>query len=194
MNLTIILVLVLAVFVLFLIGGYNKLVTLRNRYKNAFSQIDVQLKRRYDLIPNLVETAKAYMAHEKNTLEAVIAARNQAMTINKGVSGDLTAQGIREIGAAEMNLTGALGRFMALSESYPELKANQNMMQLTEELSSTENKISFARQSFNDSVTTYNTAMEVFPSNLIASFFTFQPAALLEIQNQAEREAPRVSF
>jgi len=194
MNLTIILGLVLALFVLFLIGGYNKLITLRNRYKNAFSQIDVQLKRRYDLIPNLVETAKAYMAHEKNTLEAVIAARNQAMTINKGVSGDLTAQGIREIGAAEMNLTGALGRFMALSESYPELKANQNMMQLTEELSSTENKISFARQSFNDSVTTYNTAMEVFPSNLIASFFTFQPAALLEIQNQAEREAPRVSF
>lgn len=185
---------ILALFVLFLISVYNKLVTLRNRYKNAFSQIDVQLKRRYDLIPNLVETAKAYMSHEKNTLEAVIAARNQAMTVNKSAAGELTAQGIREIGAAEMNLTGALGRFMALSESYPDLKANQNMMQLTEELSSTENKISFARQSFNDSVTVYNTAIEVFPSNLVASFFVFQPAALLEIQNQAEREAPRVSF
>lgn len=194
MNSVIVILVVAALLGLFLIGGYNKLVTLRNRYKNAFSQIDVQLKRRYDLIPNLVETAKAYMAHEKNTLEAVIAARNQAMNVNKVASGDLTAQGIREIGAAEMNLTGALGRFMALSESYPELKANQNMMQLTEELSSTENKISFARQAFNDSVTAYNTAIEVFPSNMIASFFVFRPAALLEIQNQVEREAPRVSF
>jgi LemA protein len=193
---TITLVLLGAVTLVFfsVVRGYNNLVVFRNRYKNAFSQIDVQLKRRYDLIPNLVETAKAYMQHERSTLEAVIAARNQAVEINRGTGANLTADNLKALGSAEMSLSATLGRFLAISESYPELKANQNMMQLTEELSSTENKISFARQAFNDSVTTYNNSIEMFPSSVIASMFAFQPAALLEIQNPVEKEAPRVSF
>jgi LemA protein len=192
-SFSIILILAL-VFVFWSIKIYNNLIALRNRYKNAFSQIDVQLKRRYDLIPNLVETAKAYMKHESTTLEAVIAARNKAVEVNRGAVTDLSAENIKNLGSAEAALSGSLGRLLAISESYPDLKANQNMMQLTEELSSTENKISFARQAFNDSVTTFNTATEVFPNNLFASFFRFQQAALLEIENPVEREAPRVSF
>ncbi len=181
--------------VILLIGIYNKLVTYRNRYKNAFAQIDVQLKRRYELIPNLVETAKAYLKHERETLEAVITARNTAMQVSSAAAGsNLGASQVQAVAGAESALSGALGKLFALSESYPDLKANQNMMQLTEELTSTENKISFARQGFNDSVTVYNTEIEKFPANTIASFFSFKPTALLEIENKQERESVRVSF
>jgi LemA protein len=184
------------VLLVLLVGGlYNRLVTLRNRYKNAFAQIDVQLKRRYDLIPNLVEVAKGYIKHERGTLEAVIAARNQAASANTRAAanpGDPAAmQGL--IGA-ESQLGGALGRLFALAEAYPDLKANQNMMQLTEEMTSTENKIAFARQAFNDAVTSYNTGREVFPAVVFAGMFGFAPAELFEISNVAEREAPKVSF
>ncbi|MEX0715731.1 MAG: LemA family protein [Planctomycetaceae bacterium] len=177
------------------IGIYNRLVTLRNRYKNAFSQIDVQLKRRYDLIPNLVETAKGYMKHERETLEAVIAARNQAVNAEQAASrnpGDPQAMGA--LMGAEGALTGALGRLFALSEAYPDLKANQNMLSLQEELTSTENKVAFARQSYNDAVMQYNTRREVFPDTILASAFNFQEATPFEIEQPAEREAPRVSF
>jgi len=191
----IVIVVLLVVLTTFVIGAYNKLVTLRNRFKNAFAQIDVQLKRRYDLIPNLVETAKAYMKHERETLEAVIMARNQA-----AAAGKLAAQHPGDAGAmtglmgAEGALTGALGRLFALSEAYPDLKANQNMMQLTEELTSTENKISFARQAYNDAVTTYNTSRETFPTNVVAGTFRFDPATLFEIEDATQKEAPKVSF
>jgi LemA protein len=176
-------------------GMYNALVTLRNRFKNAFAQIDVQLKRRYDLIPNLVETAKGYMAHERETLEAVINARNQAATAGKAA-----AQNPADAGAmagllgAEGALTGALGRLFALAEAYPDLKANQNMMQLTEELTSTENRISFARQAYNDAVTVYNTRRETFPTNIVAGMFNFAAATLFEIEDAVQKEAPKVSF
>ena len=189
------LVLVVVIVGLMIIGGYNKLVTLRNRYKNAYAQIDVQLKRRYDLIPNLVETAKGYMAHERNTLEAVIAARNVAYAASKGAAsnpGDAAA--LKNLVSAESGLGGALSRLMVVSEQYPELKANQNMMQLTEELTSTENKISFARQAYNDSVMQYNTDREVFPSNLIANTFNFAPAELFVVDQPEQKEAPKVSF
>ncbi len=186
---------VVVVVVLFAIGIYNRLVALRNRFKNAFAQIDVQLKRRYDLIPNLVETAKGYLQHERSTLEAVIAARNQAAAAGARAAanpGDPSAmQGL--IGA-ETALTGTLGRFFALAEAYPDLKANQTMMQLSEELTSTENKVAFARQAFNDSVMEYNTARETFPNVVLAGMFGFQPAQLFEIGSAAEREAPKVSF
>jgi len=177
------------------IGMYNKLVTLRNRYKNAYSQIDVQLKRRYDLIPNLVETAKEYMKHERETLEAVISARNQANSANQKAAdnpGDKNA--MKELLGAEQILGGAMTRFFALAESYPDLKANQNMMQLSEELTSTENKVAFARQAYNDSVMQYNNARETFPNVIIANSFGFHPATLFEIQNEQEREAVKVSF
>ena len=177
------------------VGIYNKLVTLRNRYKNAYAQIDVQLKRRYDLIPNLVETAKGYLAHERNTLEAVIAARNVAYAASKGAAsnpGDAAA--MKDLISAESGLGGALSRLMVVSEQYPELKANQNMMQLTEELTSTENKISFARQAYNDSVMAYNTDREVFPSNLIAGTFNFAAAELFVIDKPEQKDAPKVSF
>ncbi len=177
------------------VGMYNGLVTLRNRYKNAFAQIDVQLKRRYDLIPNLVETAKGYMKHERETLEAVIQARNQAAAAGKAAAqnpGDSGA--MAGLMGAEGALTGALGRLFALSEAYPDLKANQNMMQLTEELTSTENKISFARQAYNDAVMVYNTKRETFPANIIAGMFNFNQAMLFEIEDQAQKEAPKVSF
>ena len=180
--------------VLYAVSTYNNLVTLRNRFKNAFSQIDVQLKRRYDLIPNLVETAKAYIKHERETLEAVIAARNQAAASEKRAAaapGDV--QAMAGLAGAESALSGALGRFFALAEAYPDLKANQTMMQLSEELTSTENRVAFARQAFNDAVTSYNTACEVFPGSLIAGSFNFTTASLLEIE-VAEREAPRVVF
>ena len=186
---------VLVVLVLAIVGIYNKLVTLRNRYKNAFSQIDVQLKRRYDLIPNLVETAKGYMAHERETLEAVINARNQAASAGQKAAanpGDPAAMG--GLLGAEAALTGTLGKMFALVESYPDLKANENMSQLMEELTSTENKIAFARQAYNDSVTTYNTARETFPNVMIANPFGFGPAALFEITAPEEREAVKVSF
>ena len=190
---------VLAVIVIiaiaFVAGIYNKLVTMRNRYKNAYAQIDVQLKRRYDLIPNLVETAKGYMAHERGTLEAVTEARNIAYAASKAAAanpGDATA--MKNLTAAETGLGGTLSRLMMVSEQYPDLKANQNMMQLSEELTSTENKISFARQAYNDSVMTYNTDREVFPSNLIAGMFNFGPAELFVVDKPEEKEAPKVKF
>ncbi|HNU68135.1 MAG TPA: LemA family protein [Myxococcota bacterium] len=183
-------------FVIIVAGMYNGLVTLRNRYKNAFSQIDVQLKRRYDLIPNLVEAVKGYMSHERQTLEAVIAARNVAMAAGKTAAanpGDPAA--MKALGGAEGALTGALSRLMVVAEAYPDLKANQNMMSLQEELTSTENKIAFARQAYNDSVTVYNTGREKFPANIIAGMFNFGPAELLESTESAEeRKAPKVSF
>jgi LemA protein len=179
------------------IGIYNSLVTSRNAYKNAFAQIDVQLSRRYDLIPNLVEVAKGYMAHERDTLEAVIRARSAAVSglgAAKANPGDPAA--MAQLASAEQGLSGVLGRLMVLTENYPDLKANQNMMQLTEELTSTENKVAFARQAYNDSVMSYNNRREVFPNNLLAGMFNFQPAALLEITeaDAHKREAPKVSF
>jgi LemA protein len=190
----VLLVIVIAV-AAFIIGVYNKLVTMRNRYKNAYAQIDVQLKRRYDLIPNLVETAKGYMAHERGTLEAVTAARNIAYAASKIAAanpGDSSA--IKNLSSAETGLGGTLSRLMMVSEQYPDLKANQNMMQLTEELTSTENKISFARQAYNDSVMTYNTDREVFPSNLIAGMFNFSAAELFVVDKPEQKDAPKVSF
>ncbi|MGE9291419.1 MAG: LemA family protein [Puniceicoccales bacterium] len=186
---------VIVLLVIFAISIYNKLVQLRNRFKNAFAQIDVQLKRRYDLIPNLVETAKGYLKHERETLEAVIQARNTAASANHKAAADPGDPGaIKGLLGAEAALTGAMGKFFALSEAYPDLKANQNMMQLTEELTSTENKIAFARQSYNDSVMTYNTARETFPNVLIAGPAGFQEAQLFEIENQQERQAVKVDF
>ncbi len=180
---------------LFVMGIYNALVALRNRFKNAFSQIDVQLKRRYDLIPNLVETAKAYLSHERETLEAVIQARNGAASAASTAAANPDDAGaIKALMGAETALTGAMGKFFALSEAYPDLKANQNMSQLTEELTSTENKIAFARQAYNDSVMTYNTKRESFPDTIIASMFNFKEAQLYEITEAAEREAVKVEF
>jgi LemA protein len=179
----------------FIIGVYNKLVTMRNRYKNAYAQIDVQLKRRYDLIPNLVEIAKGYIKHERGTLEAVTAARNIAYAASQAAAanpGDASA--MKSLVSAESGLAGTLSRLMMVSEAYPDLKANQNMMQLTEELTSTENKISFARQAYNDSVMTYNTDREVFPSNLIAGMFNFLAAELFVIDKPEQKDAPKVSF
>ena len=189
------LVVVAVIIAALVIGVYNKLVTLRNRYKNAYAQIDVQLKRRYDLIPNLVETAKGYMAHERGTLEAVTAARNIAYAASKAAAanpGDAAA--MKNLTAAESGLGGTLSRLMMVSEQYPDLKANQNMMQLTEELTSTENKISFARQAYNDSVMQYNTDREVFPSNLIANTFNFTAAELFVVDKPEQKDAPKVSF
>lgn len=195
MTTLIIAAIVLLILVVLPVSIYNRLVALRNRFKNAFAQIDVQLKRRYDLIPNLVETAKAYMQHERETLEAVIKARNQATAAeSRAAQGPGDPQAMKQLMGAEQALTGALGRLFALSESYPDLKANQNMMQLTEELSSTENKIAFARQSFNDAVMHYNTAREKFPNILFAGMFGFQQASLFEIEAEQERQAPRVAF
>jgi LemA protein len=192
----IIVVVVAVLFIgLFVMGIYNKLVTMRNRYKNAYAQIDVQLKRRYDLIPNLVETAKGYIKHERETLEAVTAARNIAYAASKAAAanpGDASA--MKSLGSAETGLGGTLSRLMMVSEAYPDLKANQNMMQLTEELTSTENKISFARQAYNDSVMTYNTDREVFPSNMIAGMFNFSAAELFVIDKPEQKDAPKVSF
>jgi LemA protein len=190
------LIAVVALFLLiFIIGAYNSLVTLRNRYKNAYSQIDVQLKRRYDLIPNLVETAKGYLSHERGTLEAVIAARNAAATANTRAAqnpGDASA--MKELSSAESALGGVMGRLFALAEAYPDLKANTTMLNLMEELTSTENKVSFARQAYNDAVMAYNTRREVFPTNLIAGPFNFGPAELFVIDKPEQKEAPKVSF
>ena len=191
----IVLVVVLLVVAMAVIGMYNRLVTLRNRFKNAFSQIDVQLKRRYDLIPNLVEVAKGYMKHERETLEAVIQARNAAYSAGEQAArapGDPKA--MTALGGAENQLVGAMGRLFAVAEAYPDLKANQNMLALQEELSATENKVAFARQAYNDSVMVYNTQREVFPTTIIASMFNFQEASLFEIEQEAQREAPKVEF
>ncbi|MEM9444992.1 MAG: LemA family protein [Verrucomicrobiota bacterium] len=186
---------VVLIVAMWMVGVYNKLVALRNRYKNAFAQIDVQLKRRYDLIPNLVETAKGYLKHEKETLEAVISARNTAASANqKAAANPADSQAIAGLAGAEGALTGALGRLFAVVEAYPDLKANQNMAQLTEEMTSTENKVSFARQAFNDAVMLYNTQLELFPNNVIAGMFQFTLAQMFEITNDEEREAPKVSF
>jgi len=177
-----------------LVGIYNRLVVARNRFKNAFAQIDVQLKRRYDLIPNLIEAVKGYMAHERETLDAVIKARQGAMAAEQKVSADpADPAAMKELNRAEGELGGTLGRLFALSEAYPDLKANQNMLALQEELSTTENKIGFARQAFNDSVMAYNNRREVFPSVMVAGMLGFTEAALLEAA-QEEREAPKVSF
>jgi LemA protein len=188
-------VVILAIVVFLVFAVYNGLVRARNAYKNAFSQIDVQLTRRHDLIPNLVETAKAYMAHERGTLEAVVQARNSAVTARTAAAanpGDPGAMG--QLAASEGALTGALGRMFALREAYPDLKANQNMMQLSEELTSTENRVAFARQAFNDCVMTYNNKREVFPAVMFAGVLGFSPAAPLEAAPPEVREAPRVQF
>ena len=191
----IVVLVIVAVVVFWAVGAYNRLVSLRNKFRNAFAQIDVQLKRRYDLIPNLVETAKAYLKHERETLEAVIAARNQAVKAEQAVAGDpANAVAMRQLMGAEATLGGALGRLMAVVEAYPDLKADRNMAQLSEELTSTENKVAFARQAYNDSVMVFNTKRESFPTNVVAGLFGFGEAALFEIQDDRVREAPKVSF
>ena len=198
MGTLLILLIIVAVVAFWAVGIYNGLVRARNAFRNAFAQIDVQLQRRFDLIPNLVETAKGYLQHERDTLEAVIAARGAAMaglSAAKARPGDPTA--MAELASTQGMLEGALGRLMVVAEAYPDLKANQNMMQLTEELSSTENRVAFARQAFNDSVMAYNNRREVFPASLVANNFGFKPAALLEIpadQQASVRAAPKVQF
>jgi LemA protein len=193
-SLLVFLALIVAV-ALYAVGIYNALVNFRNRVKNAFAQIDVQLTRRYDLIPNLVEAVKGYMKHERETLEAVINARNTAMSSLDAAKADPSnGDAIQKLGAAEGLLGGALGRLFALSEAYPDLKANQNMMQFQEELSSTENKVAFSRQAFNDAVLGYNNKVENFPNNVIAGMFRFELASFLEIQSEEKREVPEVAF
>lgn len=186
---------ILAAIFFAVMGIYNALVTLRNRFKNSFAQIDVQLKRRYDLIPNLVETVKGYMKHESETLEAVIKARNQAVSAGQAASADPSnPTAMNNLMKSEGQLNGALSRLMVVVEQYPDLKANQNMMMLQEELTSTENKIAFARQQFNDAATLYNTKREMFPSNIVAGMFNFQEATLFVVDSAEERVAPKVSF
>ncbi|MBT8048852.1 MAG: LemA family protein [Xanthomonadales bacterium] len=186
---------ILVVVVGLAISIYNRLVAGRNRFKNAFAQIDVQLTRRHDLIPNLVETAKGYMKHERETLEAVINARNTAVSGLKAAAADPSdPDAMKKLAEAEQGLSGALGRLFALSEAYPDLKANENMMQLSEELTTTENKVAFARQAYNDSVMDYNTLRESFPNNFFATWFSFKAAELLEIEDESKREVPKVSF
>lgn len=190
-----VLLLILLALAAWVAGIYNTLVALRNRFKNAFAQIDVQLKRRYDLIPNLVETARGYLKHERETLEAVIKARNIALAASQAAAANpADANAMKGLVSAESGLAGALSRLMVVSEQYPDLKANQNMLQLTEELTSTENKIAFARQAYNDSVMTYNTSREVFPNVFFAGMFGFQPAELFKVDDPTERNAPKVSF
>jgi LemA protein len=177
------------------VGIYNRLVTARNGFRNAFAQIDVQLTRRYDLIPNLIETAKAYLKHERETLEAVISARNSAVANLKTAAADPgSAAAVAQLAGADAGLSGALGRLFAVAEAYPDLKANANMMQLSEELTSTENRVAFARQAFNDAVMGYNNACEVFPNSMLAGFFSFQPAKALDAPAPEKREPPKVSF
>ncbi len=190
-----ILLIVIALIAATAVGIYNKLVSLRNRVKNGFAQIDVQLTRRHDLIPNLVEAVKGYMSHERETLEAVVQARNAAVSGLQAAAADPSnAEAIKKLGAAETTLSGTLGRLFALAEAYPDLKANQNMMQFQEELASTENKVAFARQAFNDAVLGYNNQVETFPSNLVANAFNFKAGDFLEIDEAAKREAPSVNF
>ena len=186
---------ILAVFVFLAIGIYNRLVSERNRVRNAFAQIDVQLTRRYDLIPNLVEAVKGYMKHERETLEAVINARNTAVSsLNAAKADPANADAIKKLGASEGVLGSVLGRLFALSEAYPDLKANQNMMQFQEQLASTENKVAFARQAFNDSVLGYNNTAETFPNSILAGMFSFNLASFLEIDSEEKRDVPEVSF
>jgi LemA protein len=181
--------------IVFVVTVYNGLVTLRNRFQNGFAQIDVQLKRRHDLIPNLVETAKGYIKHERGTLEAVIAARNAASSaVSRAAAQPGEASAMRDLASAEATLTGTLSRLFAVAEAYPDLKANQTMARLMEELTSTENKVAFARQAFNDAVMAFNTTRERFPANLVAGMFNFRAAELFVLDNPAEREAPKVSF
>ena len=195
MTATLVLIGILVVLAIGVIAVYNNLVALRNRYKNAYSQIDVQLKRRYDLIPNLVETAKGYLKHEREVLESVINARNQAIAANRSAAASPGEPGpMQALMGAETALTGAMGRLFALAESYPDLKANQTMARLMEELTSTENKVSFARQAYNDAVMTYNTAREKFPNMVIANTFNFKEAVLFEVSTAQEREPVKVSF
>jgi LemA protein len=186
---------VIVILALWVVGIYNSLVALRNRFKNAFAQIDVQLKRRYDLIPNLVEVAKGYLKHESSTLEAVIKARNIAFAASQSAAANpADGNAVKGLLSAEAGLGGALSRLMVVAEQYPDLKANQNMKQLTEELTSTENKVSFARQAYNDSVMVYNTARETFPNVIFAGMFGFLPAELFKIEDPTERNAPQVKF
>lgn len=186
---------VLAIAAMIVVGMYNGLVMARNLFRNAFAQIDVQLKRRHDLIPNLVETAKGYMAHERETLESVISARNHAESLRGAAAMNPSdAVAVGKLAQAEGQLGGVMSRLFAVAEAYPDLKANANMMQLSEELTSTENKVSFARQAYNDAVTTYNNKRETFPTNIIAGFFSFAAASLFEITSEQEREAVKVSF
>ena len=195
MTVLIVIVVIAVVLGLYVMGIYNKMVALANLYKNAWAEIDVQLKRRYDLIPNLVESVKGYMAHERGTLEAVIKARSAAVGAAQAAAaapGDPAA--VQQLAGAENALSGALGRLFALAEAYPDLKANKNMMQLSEELTTTENKVAFARQAFNDSVMGYNNKREVFPGSIVANMFAFQAAQLLEIESPAKREVPAVKF
>ena len=194
MGLIIVLVL-LAILVFWGVGIYNRLVTARNGFGNAFSQIDVQLTRRNDLIPNLVETAKGYLKHERETLEAVISARNTAVAGLKAAAADPgSAAALTQLSTAEAGLGGALGRLFAVMEAYPDLKASSNMMQLSEELTSTENRVAFARQAFNDAVLGYNNSREVFPNSVISGWFGFQPAKMLELPDAVSREAPKITF
>ena len=186
---------VIAAVVVFVVMIYNRLVALRNQFKNSFAQIDVQLQRRHDLIPNLVESTKAYMAHERNTLTEVMQARNNAVSAQKEAARDPADGGkIRKLGSAENMLTRALANFYAVAENYPELKANETVQQLMEELSSTENRVAFARQAYNDTVMTYNTFREQFPNNLVAGFLAFKPTSQLELENPEARQAPKVAF
>lgn len=186
---------IIAAIVFWAIGIYNRLVNERNRVRNAFAQIDVQLTRRYDLIPNLVEAVKGYMSHERETLEAVIKARNMAVSALEAAKADpASAAAIQELGAQEGALGAVLGKLFALSEAYPDLKANQNMLEFQEELTTTENKVAFARQAFNDAVMIYNNLVENFPNNIIANFFSFELASFLEIESEEMRQAPEVSF
>src|SRR5262245_27131285 len=186
---------ILVVVVIWAISIYNRLIELKNRFKNAFAQIDVQLKRRYDLIPNLVETAKGYMKFERETLEAVITARNSAQAaVGKASADPANAEAMKALTSAEGTLTGALGRFFALAEAYPDLKANQNMLQLQEELSSTENKVAFSRQAYNDAVMEYNTRIESFPDNVFAGMFAFRQAELYQVETPEEKAPVKVSF
>ena len=190
-----VLLVIIVVVALFFIGSYNRLIGARNAFKNAFAQIDVQLTRRYDLIPNLVEIAKGYIKHERETLEAVVQARNTALAgLKAAAANPANAAAVQQLSGAEQQLTGALGRLFAVAEAYPDLKANQTMMQLSEELTSTENKVAFARQAYNDAVMSYNNTREMFPGSLVAGFFAFQPAQLLDIAKPEAREAPKISF
>ena len=195
MSFLLVLLLIAVVVVMFVAGAYNALVAARNRFKNAFAQIDVQLTRRHDLIPNLVETAKGYLAHERETLEAVVRARTAAVSGLAAAKADPSNPGaVQALGGADAALTGAVGRLLAVAEAYPDLKANQSMMQLSEELTSTENKVAFARQAFNDAVMGYNNTCQTFPNNVFAGLFGFAPAEMLAIDDPAKREAPKVSF
>ena len=197
---TVLLVLAIIFGIALMIGGmgvgiYNRLVALRNEFKNQFAQIDVQLKRRHDLIPNLVETAKGYMAHERGTLDEVVAARNGAAAARQQAATDPTdAAAVQKVAAAEGVLTQSLGRLFAVAEAYPDLKANQTMLQLQNELTDTENRVSLARQAYNESVRNYNTQREIFPNSILAGIFNFAPASLFEITDPGEREVPKVSF